>query len=757
MAKRRTTEIILPKSTRQNLEDFPLTSRHPGLQLDKFGKIPEGESSGAMELQKRAIREVTNVEGDRRMLKALNDRRTAMLRGLGARVTSMTAAGPLTLHLSRPGTWENAGICFHPVYGFVYLPGSGIKGIVRSFAETVWASAQEDKEQAWDKIDEIFGFSPRSEAHKFRSEERPGWRPASIRPKDGGAAGRIVFHDAWPETWPPLEVDIANNHHTGYYGEKNEPGDWESPIPVSFLAVPAGVRFSFAISDRSPREDAALGLVVTWLHAALQVEGAGAKTAAGYGRFVGDGKASAVLKDYCSQEYALKLASPAFLAGASQKEADCNLRGATLRGLLRWWWRTMYAEKVDIITLRKLEAAVWGDTKQGSPVRVAVRQAGAHTAKSFSQSPQFKHEHGIGSSGSRRGRTTLGLYYASYGMAEKRRWYREAGSAWQVTVTARSGRLCQPDKNYIPLSAETLLAQAAASLWLLARYGGAGSKSRKGFGSFLSIEVPGISSRSDCHERARSFLAQCEISHSSDRLYAPALGAELSVPEVKTAWVDAWYACHQVGGAMQKAIRSLDKGDRAAIGLPRRGARRAFKRKGDRHASPVLWSLDRRPDDKLSVRLIAFPSPWLPNFEDSRRILQDFLRTAERELNRWKDTYPRNLAREVREPDAAGQVARPAAIPKQGTRVKVVLLEEKTKKGGWKALHEPSGFRGVVQDSITGEVAPGQEVELHVQYVNRDRKEIAFRWKAQSKTKRPTKSSHSSPQGGRERSRRRRR
>src|SRR5207248_5442031 len=110
-----------------------------------------------------------------------------------------------------------------------------------------------------------------------------------VTPPKEAQAGVIVFHDGWPETWPPLLVDILNNHHAGYYqrGEKGEPpGDWDSPIPVYFLAVPAGQTFSFALSKRrSDVSDELLHLAGQWLAGALIHDGAGAKTATGYGAF----------------------------------------------------------------------------------------------------------------------------------------------------------------------------------------------------------------------------------------------------------------------------------------------------------------------------------------------------------------------------------------------------------------------------------------------------------------------------------------
>ena len=63
----------------------------------------------------------------------------------------------------------------------------------------------------------------------------------------------------------------------------------------------------------------------------------------------------------------LELVTPAFLAGANQEADDCQLRTATLRGLLRWWWRTMHAGFVDVATLRRLETTVWGDVNTAAP------------------------------------------------------------------------------------------------------------------------------------------------------------------------------------------------------------------------------------------------------------------------------------------------------------------------------------------------------------------------------------------------------
>ncbi|MGI5864013.1 MAG: TIGR03986 family CRISPR-associated RAMP protein [Myxococcales bacterium] len=68
--------------------------------------------------------------------------------------------------------------------------------------------------------------------------------------------------------------------------------------------------------------------------------------------------------------------------------------------------------------------------------------------------------------------------------------------------------------------------------------------------------------------------------------------------------------------------------------------------------------------------------------------------------------------------------------PKSGMKVKAVLLEEKTKKGGWMAslAGDEKKRKGAIQNSpeVPAEAESGAEVELVVAMIND--KEIAFRW-----------------------------
>ncbi len=732
-------KLNLPQSTSQFVDRVQFERRHPGLQLDKLSPVGDGN----MENQKSALIDVTRTFQDKQLLESLLAQRDNALKSLNARRLRMTTRGSLTLHLSRSGALENAGIALHPVYGFVYLPGSGIKGLVRSWAETVWAAGQPDKEKAWRKIEEAFGWGPQSERHK------KGWRPSAIEAPKGAAAGRLVFHDAWPVRWPGLILDVVNNHHPKYYDGQDDPGDWEAPILVYFLAIGPGEEFEFALSDRTPTDDGLLDLAKGWLTDALTTEGAGAKTAAGYGRFKPVKGEAPIPKTLTSATYELRLASPAFLAGASQQEEDCDLRPATLRGLLRWWWRTMHAGHLDRDSLKRLETAVWGDAKSGSPVRIAVVVKDGSPElydykEKFQPKPEFKNQNDLQNPPNKK--TTQGLFYASYGMDDhkggRKHWYRPAGTQWSIRIDARRGWFL-PDGN-VPateIAPDDILIQAVASLWLLCRFGGVGSKGRKGFGSFADIEVEGIASVENCRDRAQAFRQKCQLLDQADETCSPAL-EKIKTLEIETPWKNPWTALDQLGYAAQGFAQKYAHNERkTALGLPRqihgpmdrpmhhqsrdthKPPKELSAKKGKRHAAPIHYHLAKSDSGKLIIRATAFPAHWLPSLNESKRMLDELLSFLETELKQ-RVKKGANIGQHEAKPQSNPSTD----LPKANERVQAELLEEKTKRGGWKAKHLDSGLEGPIQDkeNAPANAKPGQSVTLTVASVKE--REMAFRW-----------------------------
>ncbi|MBA3884771.1 MAG: type III-B CRISPR module RAMP protein Cmr6 [Acidobacteria bacterium] len=156
-----------------------------------------------------------------------------------------------------------------------------------------------------------------------------------------------------------------------------------------------------------------------------------------------------------------------------------------------------------------------------------------------------------------------------------------------------------------------------------------------------------------------------------------------------------------------------------------------------RHGSepPVPWPSDYdspNPVAFLTVRpgarllfALSGPADWT---ELGERLLR-------RALENWgvggktSAGYGRLVAPERSVASAGAALTSPrGAVPKPGDRVEATLLEERTKKGGWKAKHQASGLTGPIQNSgdVPGSHGPGSHVVLVVASVNP--REIAFKF-----------------------------
>jgi CRISPR-associated protein Cmr6 len=689
-----------------------LTGVHPGLVLDKFARSWDdtGDTRGLSErVQRPTIDQVVKLSAappPGLPFDALAKRWEALT--AGALAFDGTTAGPLTLHLARASALENAGICLHPIYGFTYLPGSGLKGLARAFAETVAKATDAD-------VRAVFGHVG-----------------------DTSAAGAVVFHDAWPRAWPKLTCDILNSHHAEYYSKGAPPGDWEDPVPVYFLSVPAGVAFRFALAKR--RDDVPTALLeraADWLAGGLTVLGCGAKTATGYGHFHKLTRTPATVAAPERPKFAtqLELVTPAFLAGAQQGREDCDLRSATLRGQLRWWWRTLHAGFVTTAELQRMEAAVWGDTTRGGAVRTTVTAAGPISPQLFQRNEVIR-AHRLPKPPDQK--TSQGLTYHSYGMDEKKegrqvtRYYLAPGTKWAAELTARPAQLAgaRPKEAPRDLPADLVLAQAKAALALLCRFGGVGAKCRKGFGSLAATGLPTFAP--DALKRdAAAFRAACDVGvpqFQDELATSPALGQMLPVIEVKTEGANYWLALDALAASAQQFAKKYKHNvTKKALGLPRRVGAPTTGRfvQGahvkERHASPVLYHFDRGADGKLVARAVAFPARELPNLADSRKLLGELLAHLGGDL-------PGRFAADVKgtPPPNAPRVP-PESGPVQGTRVKARVVADP--KGKNRPFADARGKIGIIEGVPADRALKvDEEIEVFVKSVSADRKQVTYRW-----------------------------
>lgn len=806
--------VPLPEAVRRLVSQ----NTHPGLMLDKYVASwdPTADSGKLSErVQKPAVQKVVELSNSPPPgidYSALLGRWQEVTKARGAVRFQAETVGPLTLHLARASALENAGICLHPIYGFAYLPGTGLKGMARAYAETLWLPAQlgpdwpsasdDQWNAALDKLEGVFGYVPSIEpapptwqqmSELARAlDRRRKQRNKLLPPAARSHCGQIVFFDAWPTTWPRLIVDILNNHHPSYYRDAEPPGDWDNPVPVYFLAVPAGQQFSFALAKR--RCDVPgdlLDLAQQWLAGALGDQGAGAKTATGYGAFKlpegapGAPQAAAAHKDRQSAtalsaggwpgsphrlraEFSctLELVAPAFLAGANQQEGDCELRPATLRGLLRWWWRTMHAGFVEVKTLRALEAAIWGDTAQGGAVRITVKPISGTTPLPYDKE-QVASQNALPLPPNPK--TTRGLWYFSFGMDDTRRQggqrmrfqrrYVAPGAKWQVGFSARgSAYELRNSKGEVthrqPLSdPQLLLRQALAALWLLCHYGGVGSKARKGFGSLGVPNELASWSLKKCKEEAEQFRQACAIAPdpSEKRAASPSLRQMLELSDIATGWTNPWFALDRLGAVAQEFAQSHKHNpEKQALGLPRRigpPAKGFFPigdrvRKTGRHASPVLYHLAQNANG-LVLRAVAFPSPELPadpSAQKSRQFLQQLLDYLKRRLTEvtqqttepGQGRGPTNFSAPSQ--SGAGGGLRPTVSPtapplKAGQQVEVTVVPDPKGRGRVFGRHEPSGRVGPVLDANQLSPPPkeGDKLTVLVASISSSGKDIQFK------------------------------
>ena len=143
------------------------------------------------------------------------------------------------------------------------IAGSSVKGIARSHAESL----------GLDKAHLTVLFGDDSDSGSLK-------------------AGALVWHDAWfvPANTSPFAAEIITTHHQDYYnGKQAEADEMESPIPNQQIAAQGSFYF---VIESAPGAQAWAEYAQALLFQALQTQGAGSKTASGYGYFTKADEAS---------------------------------------------------------------------------------------------------------------------------------------------------------------------------------------------------------------------------------------------------------------------------------------------------------------------------------------------------------------------------------------------------------------------------------------------------------------------------------
>jgi CRISPR-associated protein Cmr1 len=221
----------------------------------------------------------------------------------------------------------------------------------------------------------------------------------------------------------------------------------------------------------------------------------------------------------CQISAAIEVVTPILGGGSRTRDLDevDVIRPATVRGHLRFWWRALFAHKVeDAMTLHSRESALWGraSTGQGGrsdvEVRVEIRKKGERDTSNPMSAPQG---------------------YALWpARAENKRPTaprRLPGTRFLLTILA-------PDDREADV-------RAAVRAWLL--FGGYGGRTRRGLGSFQVTEDRGAWLPSSVTRAAFAALFGRDVfarSGTASGDTARLAGADLYVGDPARSGTGAW-------------------------------------------------------------------------------------------------------------------------------------------------------------------------------------------------------------------------
>lgn len=277
----------------RQLEDPAPLPAHPGLWLDRMLAEPAHEKGqewlGRRQLYLTAVKALAPnasppaVQAYRPIFEAWKAALEKSEEGIARHFLTVKARSRILLHPASNGTVTEGSLLLHHTYGVPYLPGSALKGVLRSRLDRFSTVPG-----LRDLTSELLG-----DLRRIVSE------PASAEEEASGLASLVDFYDAlWipeapPEAagnWSPLALDIVNPHHPEYYtgggNGRRPPSDMDEPRPVHRLSLAPQARFLIVAEAPDAPE---LAPWLRWLlhdvlATALAEDGIGAWTSAGYGR-----------------------------------------------------------------------------------------------------------------------------------------------------------------------------------------------------------------------------------------------------------------------------------------------------------------------------------------------------------------------------------------------------------------------------------------------------------------------------------------
>jgi CRISPR-associated protein Cmr6 len=308
----------LPRDIRIDFKDHIKDIDNFALKLNKAARFDENTNDYTKSKFKffettkgKVLYQIKPNFGDLKFedFKTKMDRIKTSLESQGYKITdtpiSMKLDWRLIVGLGNESVYETY-MTLHHTYGIPYIPGSAVKGVLRSYVITVVFGDGYSTDN-FKEIEKLIELDEKmfKEMYKTdkdlqdklgtRSDDNPDPNRMEITKENFKKArkifgnqnqqGQVIFFDAFPTEAPTIEPDIMNPHYGPYYSDGKPPADYHNPVPLFFLTV-KDAEFEFHLGMKpKDKDEQLLETAKCLLCKALKEHGIGAKTAVGYGYF----------------------------------------------------------------------------------------------------------------------------------------------------------------------------------------------------------------------------------------------------------------------------------------------------------------------------------------------------------------------------------------------------------------------------------------------------------------------------------------
>ncbi len=232
-------------------------------------------------------------------------------------------------------------------------------------------------------------------------------------------------------------------------------------------------------------------------------------------------------------KFECEVITPMFLAGADGKTPE--LRAPSIKGVMRFWWRAMNGH-LSIEDLRKKEAEIFGGSGENEGRSKVIIQNENPKISEENISISLWNEIDYEERTARRykiPRNNQGIAYLFYSVLMlNERPYIKAGSKFFLKIK------CWEEKTF---------KNVIALFKIVSLFGGLGSRSRRGAGSFIvkkGLDKNFYGANIDTAEKLEEYIKEkikplIFSSSKSNHPYSVLTGAKVYIFEPKNSWIDA--------------------------------------------------------------------------------------------------------------------------------------------------------------------------------------------------------------------------